>query len=100
MDKKNLVINISPEFIQQLSDLPWNQPLDEWDKSQVDFIDVRKGISKHTVRFIRTRNFSFAIKQTNPISAYFENESLIKLLQLGIHALKPVGSFFIRKIFL
>ncbi|AFH50505.1 Hypothetical protein IALB_2802 [Ignavibacterium album JCM 16511] len=97
MDKKNLVINLIPDYQQELIELPWNQPLDEWDSKQISFLDIRKGISKHTVRFIKGKNFAFAVKQTNPISAYFENESLIKLLQTGIHALRPVGYVFYKK---
>ena len=97
MDKKNLVINLFPEYYQELVDLPWAQPLDQWNSKQIKFLEIRKGISKHTVRFIRTKNFSFAIKQTNPINAYFENESLIKLLQNGIHALRPVGYIIFKK---
>ncbi|WP_304131640.1 DUF4032 domain-containing protein [Ignavibacterium album] len=97
MDRKNLILNIEPEYFQQLSDLPWNQPLEQWDPKQIDFLEVRRGISKHPVRFVKTKSYSLAIKQTNPISAYFENESLIKLLQLGIHALKPVGYIFYKK---
>ncbi|GMU95573.1 DUF4032 domain-containing protein [Ignavibacterium album] len=97
MDRKNLILNIEPEYFQQLSDLPWNQLLEQWDPKQIDFLEVRRGISKHPVRFVKTKSYSLAIKQTNPISAYFENESLIKLLQLGIHALKPVGYIFYKK---
>lgn len=97
MDKKNLVINILPEYYQELMELPWDKPLDQWNSRQINFLEIRKGISKHTVRFIRTKNFSFAIKQTNPINAYFENESLIRLLQNSIHALKPVGYIFYKK---
>lgn len=97
MDKKNLVLNLNSDYQQELIDFPWNQPLEEWNSKQIDFLEVRKGISKHTVRFIKTKNFSFAVKQTNPISAYFENESLIKLLQNGIHALRPVGYVFYKK---
>ncbi len=97
MDKKNLVINLNPDFQHELIELPWDQPLNEWNNNQADFLDVRKGISKHTVRFVRTKSFSIAIKQTNPISAYFENESLIKLLKIGIHALRPVGYVFYKK---
>lgn len=97
MDKKNLILNLEPEYFQQLTDLPWNQPLEEWNDGQVEFLEVRKGISKHPVRFIKTKSHSLAIKQTNPITAYFEHESLIKLLHLGIHALKPVGYVFYKK---
>lgn len=97
MDKRNLVINIASEYYQELIDLPWDKPLDKWDSRQIKFLEIRKGISKHTVRFVRTKNFAFAIKQTNPINAYFENGSLIKLLQNGIHALQPVGYIFFKK---
>lgn len=97
MDKRNLVINIASEYYQELIDLPWDKPLDKWDSRQIKFLEIRKGISKHTVRFVRIKNFAFAIKQTNPINAYFENESLIKLLQNGIHALQPVGYIFFKK---
>lgn len=97
MDKKNLVINILPEYYQELIELPWNKPLEQWNSNKINFLEIRKGISKHIVKFIRTKNFSFAIKQTNPINAYFENESLIRLLQSGIHALKPVGYIFYKK---
>ncbi|WP_337866214.1 DUF4032 domain-containing protein [Ignavibacterium sp.] len=97
MNKKNLVINILPEYYQELIDLSWDKPLEQWNSKQINFLEIRKGISKHTVRFIRTKSFSFAIKQTNPINAYFENESLIRLLQNGIHALIPVGYIFYKQ---
>ena len=81
MDKKSLVLNIEQEYRADLENLPWNMPLDKWDGKQIKFLDIRKGISKHTVRFIKTKDFAFAIKQTNPISAYFESETFTKLLQ-------------------
>ena len=97
MDKKYLVLNVEPEYRADLENLPWDTPLDEWNDKQVKFLDIRKGISKHIVRFIRTKDFSFAIKQTNPISAYFESETFAKLLQKGIHTLIPAGYIFYRK---
>ena len=97
MDKKYLVLNVEPEYRGDLENLPWDTPLDEWNDKQVKFLDIRKGISKHIVRFIRTKDFSFAIKQTNPISAYFESETFTKLLQKGIHTLIPAGYIFYKK---
>ena len=94
MDKKYLVLNIEQEYRSDLENLPWDTPLIEWNDKQVKFLDIRKGISKHTVRFIKTKNFAFAIKQTNPISAYFESETFAKLLQKGIHTLIPAGYVF------
>ena len=97
MDKKYLVLNIEQEYRADLENLPWNLPLDEWDDKQVKFLDIRKGKSKHIVRFIKTKDYSFAIKQTNPISAYFESETFTKLLQKGIHTLIPAGYVFYKK---
>jgi len=97
MDKKYLVLNIEPEYRSDLENLPWDTPLNEWNDEQVKFLEIRKGISKHTVRFIKTKDFSFAIKQTNPISAYFESETFTKLLQKGIHTLIPAGYVFYKK---
>ena len=97
MDKKYLVLNIEQEYRSDLEKLPWGTPLNEWNDKQVKFLEIRKGISKHTVRFIKTKDFSFAIKQTNPISAYFESETFTKLLQKGIHTLIPAGYVFYKK---
>ena len=97
MDKKYLVLNIESEYRDDLENLPWDTPLNEWSDKQVKFLDIRKGISKHTVRFIKTKDFAFAIKQTSPISAYFENETFTKLLQKGIHTLIPAGYIYYKK---
>jgi len=97
MDKKYLVLNIEQEYRSDLENLPWDTPLIEWNDKQLKFLDIRKGISKHTVRFIKTKNFAFAIKQTNPISAYFESETFTKILQKGIHTLIPAGYVFYKK---
>lgn len=97
MDKKYLVLNIEPEYRTDLENLPWDTPLIEWNDKQVKFLEIRKGVSKHTVRFIKTKDFAFAIKQTNPISAYFESETFTKLLQKGIHTLIPAGYIFYKK---
>jgi len=97
MDKKYLVLNIEPEFRTELENLPWNLPLETWSDKQIKFLDIRKGISKHTVRFIKTKDFSFAVKQTSPISAYFESETFTKLINKGIHTLIPAGYVFYKK---
>ena len=97
MDKKYLVLNIEQEYRSDLENLPWDTPLIKWNDRYVKFLEIRKGTSKHTVRFIKTKDFAFAIKQTNPISAYFECETFTKLLQKGIHTLIPAGYIFYKK---
>lgn len=97
MDKKHLVISTVPEYRSDLENLPWNTPLNKWTDKDAKFLEIRKGISKHTVRFIKTKDFAFAIKQTNPLSAYFESETFTKLLQLGVHTLIPAGYIIYKK---
>ncbi len=97
MNTKDLVLNIIPRYRTELEELQWNLPLSKWSDKKIKFIPIRKGISKHTVRFIKTKNFSFAIKQTNPISAYFETETYEKLLKAGVHTLIPAGYVIYKK---
>ncbi len=97
MDSKDLVLNIIPRYRTELEELPWNLPLSKWSDKKIKFIHIRKGISKHTVRFIKTKSFSFAIKQTSPISAYFETETYEKLLKTGVHTLIPAGYVIYKK---
>ena len=97
MDKKYLVLNVDSKFRNDLENLPWNLPLANWNDKQVKFLNFRKGISKHTVRFIKTKDFSFAVKQTSPLNAYFESETFNKLLTKGIHSLIPAGYIFYKK---
>lgn len=91
MAKDNIVYNLFPPYQDELLDLPWEKSLSKWSGKEVDFIDVRKGKSKHTVRFIKTKSFSFAVKQTTPINSYFEVDTYNKLLEMGIHTLIPAG---------
>ncbi|QQS34887.1 MAG: DUF4032 domain-containing protein [Ignavibacteriales bacterium] len=97
MDKKYLVLNLFPEYRPDLEDLPWNIPLNEWTDKHAKFLDIRKGVSKHTVRFIKTKDYAFAIKQTSPLNAYFESETFSRLLEKGIHTLIPAGYIFYKK---
>ncbi len=92
MIKENIVFNIYQPFRDELKDLPWDTPLEEWQEEGFEFItNIRKGRSKHIVRFIKTKNYSFAIKQTTPVNAYFEVDTFVRLLKRGIHTLTPAG---------
>lgn len=91
MAEENIIYNLFPPYQDELMDFPWDKPLSKWKNKDIDFVDVRKGKSKHTVRFIKTKSYSFAIKQTTPINAYFEVDTYTKLLEMGIHTLIPAG---------
>ncbi len=80
-----------PIFEKKLKCLPWNLPLEEWRPRGYTFIDYRKGLSRHTVRFIRVQGSALAIKQTGEYFARFEIANLKRLLQMGIHTLIPAG---------
>lgn len=96
MTEENIVYNLFPPYQEELKGFPWEKPLSKWTKNDADFIDVRKGKSKHAVKFIRTKNYSFAVKQTTPINAYFEADTYTKLLEKGIHTLIPAGYIIYR----
>lgn len=81
---------LGENFISELKPLPWEKDLEDWDENGYKFINFRKGISRHTVRFIRIKN-SYAIKQTTAQLAKIETENYKKLLAFGIHALTPAG---------
>ncbi|MCF8239996.1 MAG: DUF4032 domain-containing protein [Melioribacteraceae bacterium] len=91
MNNKNLVFNFHDEYSEELKTLPWETPLEHWQDKGVEIIDLRKAHSRHLVRFIKTKSYSFAIKQTTPLAAYFEYETYGKLLIKGIHTLIPAG---------
>ncbi|MGD8780101.1 MAG: DUF4032 domain-containing protein [Ignavibacteria bacterium] len=92
MTKENLVFNIYQPYREELKNLPWHKPLSEWVENDFVFIkNVRKGRSKHLVEFIKTQNYSFAVKQTTPVNAYFEVDTFARLLKRGIHTLTPAG---------
>lgn len=91
MEQLNISFSVYPPFFRELAPLPWNKPLEEWDPVDVDFLNIRKGISRHVVKFVKTKKYSVAVKQTTETSAKFEIETYHKLLSLGIHTLIPAG---------
>jgi len=79
------------QYFEELKNLPWNLELDKWEKRGVRFLNIRKGISRHTVKFLRSKYTSFAIKQIDEDTAAIEVTNYKKLLLLGIHTLIPAG---------
>ncbi len=91
MDKINIKFYIEQNYYNALADLPWYLPLEEWENSEVHFLEFRKGLSRHPVKFIKKKGYSFAIKQTTEKSAQVELKNYEKLLSIGIHSLIPIG---------
>ncbi len=97
MNKPKLNFYIQEPYLQELRNLPWHLDLESWEKRGIKFVEFRKGISRHTVKFLKNRYFSVAIKQTTEYTARKEIAKYEKLLSLGIHTLLPVGYVVYRK---
>ncbi|MCF8412854.1 MAG: DUF4032 domain-containing protein [Melioribacteraceae bacterium] len=91
MNEQNLIFNIYQRYRNDLISLPWDTSLIDWQEDGFKFISVRKSKSRHPVRFIKTKNYSFAIKQTSNLKAYFESVTYKKLLEKGIPTFVPAG---------
>ncbi len=91
MNLLKVTFSVYPTYYKELVDLPWYLPLSEWESHGVRFLDFRKGLSRHEVRFVKRNRFSFAIKETTERAAIAEVNNYHKILSLGIHTLLPVG---------
>ncbi len=77
--------------VQYLRDLPWDTTLDAWG-GRVKFLQIKSGLSRHIVRFVRVRKRAFAIKETSGETAQREHASYKKLRALEIPTLLPIGT--------
>jgi len=74
-----------PDFL----DLPWNEPLEEWDSPR--FVDVARGIGRHVVRFVDYDGALYALKELPPRLAQREYRLLRALTEFGLPAVEAVG---------
>lgn len=88
---------IHEPYLKELKKFSWHLELDDWEKEGIKFLSIRKGISRHTVKFIKNRYSSFAVKQTTEFMAKHEIANFEKLLTIGIHTLLPVGYIVTKK---
>ncbi|MEO8399042.1 MAG: DUF4032 domain-containing protein [Ignavibacteriaceae bacterium] len=91
MHKNNIEFRINEIFVNDLKNLPWNIQLEDWDTNEIKFLNFRKGISRHPVKFVKSEKSSFAIKQTTKMMAEIEIKNYNDVLKLGIHSLIPAG---------
>lgn len=75
----------SPDFL----DLPWTTSLAHWDIPQL--VDLPKGISRHTVRFVSLGDHLFAIKELPEAAARNDYDVLRELEERAAPAVIPVG---------
>ena len=69
--------------------LPWGTALEQWPAE--DTVAMPRGISRHTVRFVRINGAVFAVKEIEESFAQREYELLFDLRRLGAPCVEPVG---------
>ncbi|HEX6888323.1 MAG TPA: DUF4032 domain-containing protein [Candidatus Nanopelagicales bacterium] len=69
--------------------LPWDQPLEHWPAEVT--IALPRGISRHTVRFVRVNASIYAVKEIEESFARREYGLLFDLQRLGAPCVEPVG---------
>ena len=69
--------------------LPWGVALEQWPAE--DTVAMPRGISRHTVRFVRINGAVFAVKEIEESYAQREYELLFDLRRLGAPCVEPVG---------
>lgn len=75
----------NPDFL----DLPWATPLEGWDIDEL--VELPKGISRHTVRFVAFDQGIYAIKQLPTKPARRDYEILRTLEPLAVPSVNAVG---------
>jgi hypothetical protein len=71
--------------------LPWLEPLEEWDQTEVPFRDVPVGPSRHLVRFVETDGALWALKELPHRIAAKEYAVLRQLENRELPAVRPAG---------
>lgn len=83
--------HVDPIFREELERLPWTVPISDWDQYGVQTLNIKRGISRHVVVFVKTGRFSFGIKEISEDISKKEIAHYEQLLLRGIHTLVPAG---------
>ena len=55
-----LSLSFDQEHTRLLQRLPWWKPLTEWHNRDASFLEVKSGLSRHPVRFVKVGRKAFA----------------------------------------
>lgn len=88
---QHIQLHVDSIFFDELRQLPWHIPITEWNAYGVQTLDIKRGISRHVVIFVKTGRFSFAIKEISEEISKKEINNYERLLLMGIHTLIPAG---------
>ena len=86
----HFVFSPPAEAAAGLLDLPWHEPLEEWQDDRITEIPQR-GISRHVVRFVAEEGELFALKEIPEPLARREYALLRQIKELGIPAVDVLG---------
>jgi hypothetical protein len=81
------------EGIPDISGLPWNKPLADWQAICPFITDAPKGLSRHIVIFLNYANNFFALKELHSEEAEKEYKFLQRIDALRLPVIKPVGFY-------
>lgn len=74
-----------------LSDLPWNLPLTQWQGVCSKLEEAPRGVSRHPVLFVNYDGNLFSLKELPGDGGKIEYEILTKIEELHLPAVTPVG---------
>ncbi len=88
---RTIRFHVETIFEKEIKRLPWHIPLAEWEEHGVRTLDIKRGMSRHVVLFVKPGRFSFGIKEISEKISKKEISHYEKLLLRGIHTLVPAG---------
>ena len=86
----HFVFSPPAEAAAGLLDLPWHEPLEDWQDNRITEVPQR-GISRHVVRFVAEEGELFALKELSEPLARREYGLLRQIKDLGIPAVDVLG---------
>lgn len=81
------ILKSYPDFL----DLPWDKPLEEWDRFYHYMVEYEIGIHRNEVKFLNYNGTVYAFKELPQKLASHEFKMLKELSDLEIPVVKPVG---------
>jgi hypothetical protein len=90
--REGIELSFDRKLLPYLRALPWNLPLEEWADAGVNFLQIKSGLSRHVVRFVKVRGKAFAVKETSGEAALREFDAYKRLHVLGVPTLQPAGT--------
>ena len=79
----------SPVYAPALLRLPWSRPLAQWGADLLAALP--RGISRHTVRLVRSEGLVLAVKEIGAHAAWHEYRTLRRLRRLDVPCVEPVA---------